>query len=69
MIPIMIKSGNGYKQLGMDSGQRPVLSRVYDKWSNIYALSKVYHYRGQNRITGKRPCILVVTREKEQICL
>lgn len=51
--------------IGYDSGERPVLSRVYDKWSKIYAIKKVYYLRGNNTF-GPKPCIVLET--KKSLC-
>lgn len=63
-IPIYI----GDRIISYDSGERPVLSRVYDKWSRIYSIKKVYHLRGENAY-GKKPCIVVETKNNYGVVL
>ena len=43
-IPVLL---NG-RQLGTTTENRPVITRVYDKWKRIFAIKKVYHNPGKS---------------------
>ena len=45
-IPVML---NG-RQLGTTTEERPVITRVYQKWKRIFAIKKVYHNPGKSVI-------------------